>query len=178
MSVPTGRGILCCLMISFNLNLFLRDAFFCLAKRKRPSDSPPGCARRQCETLRWAVVLTCRPVTLPSRRPASKGNVGNALSAGTARPSSPAAMCRLWTGNVRARDVRCEKTFSLRVPRAGGLARPLAARRETAARPEVPTTPRYASAHSSPCQGELSAKLTEGSTAKNVREFAEFPDAE
>ena len=31
-------------------------------------------------------------------------------------PSSPAAMCRHRTGDVMARDVRCEKTFSLRVP--------------------------------------------------------------
>ena len=45
---------------------FLRGAFFCLAKRKRPSDSPPGCARRRYETSRWAVVRTCRPVTSPS----------------------------------------------------------------------------------------------------------------
>ena len=109
---------------------FLRDAFFCLAKRKRPSDSPPGCARRQCETSRWAVIRTCRPVTSPSRRPASKSSVGNALSAGTARPSSPAAMCRHRTGDVMARKL-------------------------------------------APLQGELSAKLTEGSAAK-ISCFAAF----
>ena len=53
-------------------------------------------------------------------------------------PSSPAAMCRHRTGDVMARDVGCEKTFPLRVPRAGVPARPLAARRETARHPIAP----------------------------------------
>ena len=72
-------------------------------------------------------------------------------------PSSPAAMCRHRTGDVWwLRFVRFCDTFSLRVPWAGDLDRPLAARRETAA------------PHRSPYQGELAPKTTGGSTAKKT----------
>ena len=78
-------------------------------------------------------------------------------------PSSPAAMCRLWTGNVGARDVRCEKTFSLRVPWAGDPARPLAARRETAARNDGSRSAQIRLNPEAPLQGELAPQATEGS---------------
>ena len=81
-------------------------------------------------------------------------------------PSSPAAMCRLWTGNVRARNVCFCGTFPLRVPRAGDLDRPLAARRETAARPGGSHNAQIRRSPEAPLQGELSAKLTEGSARR------------
>ena len=67
-------------------------------------------------------------------------------------PSSPAAMCRHRTGDVMARDVRCEKTFSLRVPWAGDPARPLAARRETAARNDGSRSTQIRSRQRLPCK--------------------------
>ena len=91
-------------------------------------------------------------------------------------PSSPAAMCRLWTGNAGCETYVFAIHFPLRVPRAGDLDRPLAARRETAARPDGSDSAQICRNPEAPLQGELAPKATEGSTAKNVREFIEFPD--
>ena len=81
-------------------------------------------------------------------------------------PSSPAAMCRHRTGDVMARDVRCEKTFSLRVPWAGNLDRPLAVRRETAARPDGFRSAQIRLNPEAPLQGELAPKAPEGSARR------------
>ena len=84
-------------------------------------------------------------------------------------PSSPAAMCRHRTGDVWwLRFVRFCDTFSLRVPWAGDLDRPLAVRRETAARPDGFRSAQIRLNPEAPLQGELAPKTTGGSTAKKT----------
>ena len=84
-------------------------------------------------------------------------------------PSSPAAMCRHRTGDVWwLRFVRFCDTFSLRVPWAGDLDRPLAVRRETAARPDGFRSAQIRLNPEAPLQGELAPQATEGSTAKKT----------
>ena len=121
-----------------------------LAVNERSAAAPPVALRCGC----WARI-----------RPAPGGRADWRALPGWC-PSSPAAMCRLWTGDVKARDVGCEKTFSLRVPWAGDPDRPLAARREKAARPDGSGSAQIRSRPEAPLQGELSAKLTEGSARR------------
>ena len=78
-------------------------------------------------------------------------------------PSSPAAMCRLWTGDVGVLDVGLRKHFSLRVPRAGDPDRLLAVRRETARQGTmVPAAPRYALTQRLPCKGSWRRRRLRG----------------
>ncbi len=142
---------------------FLRGAFFCLAKRKRPSDSPPGCARRRYETSRWAVVRTCRPVTSPSGEFSVYG--AYVTHCQRAQPARPRRLRRHWTGNVRARDVSCAKIFPFE---SHGRATPAALSPSGEKRRRgrmIPAAPRYAATQRLLCKGSWRG-ATEGSARR------------
>ena len=76
-------------------------------------------------------------------------------------PSSPAAMCRLWTGNVGVLYVRCEKTFSLRVLWAGPPALSPSGEKLRRGR-MIPAAPRYAATQRLPCKGSWRRRRLRG----------------
>ena len=147
-----------------------------------PKESVPQTPRKEKRFGWWTEgIRLCLPPKLLRYMPRTDAGVKRTQRCRAARCDTLrllAAMCRHRTGDVWwLRFVRFCDTFSLRVPWAGDLDRPLAVRRETAARPDGFRSAQIRLNPEAPLQGELAPQATEGSTAKNVREFAEFPDS-
>ena len=151
---------------------FLRGAFFCGDKRKRPSDSPPGCARRRCETSRWAVVRTCRPVTSPSGEFSVYGAyVTHCQRAQPARPRRlRCAGFGLATWGRYTCVVRRLFPFESHGRAAPPALSPSGEKRRRGRM--IPAAPRYAATQRLPCKGSWRG-ATEGSAAK-ISCFAAF----